>query len=155
MKNKIAETTSPKAKNLSARLAAVQGVYQSIHNGQPLPSVFDEYLIHRNPPPVDDEEQQLVQPDGVLLKQILHGIDERRADLEAMIKASLTNPEKMPEPLLHAILLCGAYELIGNAGTDAPIIINDYLNVTHSFYEHGEVSLVNAVLDSIAKNLRK
>jgi transcription antitermination protein NusB len=150
---KMAETKSPKAKNLSARLAAVQGVYQSIHNVQPLQSVFDEYLMHRKEPPTDDDEK-MVKPDGTLLKQILLGIQERREDLDAMIKSSLNKPEKEPEPLLYSILLCGAWELLGNTEVDAPIIINDYLNVTHSFYEHGEVKLVNAVLDSLAKTIR-
>ena len=150
----MAETNSPKAKNLSARLAAVQGVYQSIHNGQPLAAVFEEYLVYRNPPPVDDDEEKLVQPDGALLKQVLLGIQERREDLEGMIKANLSNQDKTLEPLLQSILLCGTWELMANQEVDAPIIINDYLNVTHSFYEHGEVSLVNAVLDSLAKNLR-
>lgn len=151
----MAAATSPKAKNLSARLAAVQGVYQSIHNNQPLPSVFEEYLALHKYPPVDEGVEKMVQPDGVLLKQVLHGIQERREDLESMIKASLTNKDKELESLLKSILLCGAWELLANQEVDAPIIINDYLNVTHSFYEQGEVSLVNAVLDSMAKTLRK
>jgi transcription antitermination protein NusB len=154
MGNKMAAQTSPKAKNLSARLAAVQGVYQSIHNGQPLAAVFEEYQLYRNPPPVDDGEEKLVQPDGSLLKGVLLGIQERREDLETMIKANLSNQDKVIEPLLHSILLCGTWELLANQEVDAPIIINDYLNVTHSFYEHGEVSLVNAILDTIAKTAR-
>jgi transcription antitermination protein NusB len=146
--------TSPRAKNLSARLAAVQGVYQSIHNAQSLQSVYEEHLLHRNPPPVDEGAEKMVQPDGTLLKLVLLGIQEQRADIDKMIKASLTR-NKEPEPLLYSILLCGACELLMNTDTDVPIIINDYLNVTHSFYEHGEVSLVNGVLDAIAKSLRQ
>jgi N utilization substance protein B len=37
---------------------------------------------------------------------------------------------------------------------DAPLIISDYLNVTHSFYDQGESKLVNAVLESVRVAVR-
>jgi N utilization substance protein B len=152
-KKKIQSDASPKAKNLTARLAAVQAVYQSLHTGQSLKSALAEFLAYRNPLPTDDQEA-LVQPDGALLQKILLGVEERRADLDAMVKANIKRENKDVEPLLLSIMLCGVWELVANPEVDAPIIINDYLNVTHSFYEHGEVSLVNGILDAVAKTVR-
>jgi N utilization substance protein B len=150
--NKAASNSSPKAKNLSARLMAVQGVYQAMQNGKGLHDIFEEYQLRKNP--VDIDGEPLVAPDGTLLKKILLGVEERRADLDAMIKANYSKQDKGLEPLLQAILLCGAYELISPGEFDQPIIINDYLNVTHSFYEAGEVGLINGILDSIAKTTK-
>jgi N utilization substance protein B len=76
--------------------------------------------------------------------------------LEDMIIAALqkSNKTKPSEPLLMAILLCGAFELLDNQEVDAPVILSDYLNVTHAFYEQGESRLVNAILDSIKAVIR-
>ena len=154
----MSENTSPDrpsaegahAKALSARLRAVQGLYQADYNKQSTRAVLDEFLRHRKDMEIDGEP--LVVPDGALLKKILYGVDERRQELEEVVNANLKKDaeDRVVEPLLRAILMCGAYELLVQE-QDSPIIINDYLNVAHSFYERGEVALVNGVLDSISK----
>ena len=139
-------------KNLAARIAAAQSVFQALHNDQKFSDVFNEFVAHRGV--VEIEGDNAIQPDGALMKRIILGVEERREVLEEMIKANLTNKTKGVELLLKAILLCAAYELISPDGVDTPIIINDYLNVVHSFYESGEVSLSNGVLDAISKSLK-
>ena len=37
---------------------------------------------------------------------------------------------------------------------DFPVIISDYMHVTHAFFDEPEEKLVNAVLDSIRKTVR-
>lgn len=146
------DQASAKARALSARLMAVQACYQAVQNDQSLKSALEEYLQHRIG--MEEEGEIIIQPDGALLSQILLGVEDRRADLESVIEQNLTNKTKQPEILLKAIMLCAAYELMAHTKTDAPIIINDYLNVTHGFFSDGEVKLVNAVLDSISKAFR-
>lgn len=141
---------SSRAKRLSARLSAVQAVYQSSQSQQTLRAVCAEYLQHRSAMEVDGEA--LVSPDGALLKKILYGVEERRSELEAIVDANIKKDasDRIIEPLLRAILLCGSYELLVK-DFDAPIVINDYLNVAHTFYDRGEAALINGVLDSISK----
>jgi N utilization substance protein B len=141
---------SPKAGALSARLCAVQALYQVWQNKQPIRAVYDEYLRYRSDMVIDGEA--LVPPDGALLKKILYGVDERMKELEAIVEANLRRDatDRVVEPLLKAILICGSYELLVG-DIDAPVIINDYLNVAHAFYGRGEVALINGVLDSISK----
>ncbi|MEM6781895.1 MAG: transcription antitermination factor NusB, partial [Pseudomonadota bacterium] len=57
------------------------------------------------------------------------------------------------EPLLYSILLCGVFEIKNRYDVDIPIIISDYLHVSHAFFEGNEAKLVNAVLDKLAKSL--
>ena len=161
---------SAKARVLSARLRASQAVYQVLLNGGNLRDTAAEYLSVRLDMEIDGEP--LVTPDKELLKNILLGVDETFSDLEAIVDLNL-NPESQAveeleegdvsdvvaskrtvEPLLKAVLLCAAYEIAIKQNVDAPILINDYLNVTHAFYEQGEASLVNGVLDRIAKSSR-
>lgn len=143
---------SAKAKQLASRLQAVQALYQSTQNKQSLRMVLEEYLQHRSS--MEIEGESLVPPDGALLKRILLGLEDRRAEIEAIVSANLNKQEgdRALEPLLWAILMCGCFEILIKSA-DIPIIINDYLNVTHSFYGRGEVALVNAVLDNIGKLL--
>ncbi len=148
-----AEKTSPVVKKTVARLAAVQAVYQNLHNHQPAVLLVDEYLSRRAGMEVEGEA--LALPDGVLFKDIVLGVEQRMNDLNEMVHAQIGkgagNSDKEVETLLKAILLCGAYELMKHRDIDFPIIINDYVDITKSFYENNESKLVNAILDNIHK----
>ena len=147
-------SASPKARATAARLAAVQAVYQILSNDQSAKSVIEEYKMHRMGQPVDGTD--MVVPDGVLFTDIVNGVYDRMNELEAYISnvSGRALEEKPREPLLHAIMLCGACEIASNPDVDGPIIISDYLDVTHAFYEQGEARLVNGVLDKLFKALR-
>ena len=123
-------------------------------NQQPVKVVYNEYVQHRSEQEIDG--QKLVKPDAVLFKKILYGVEERFVELDSIIKANLKKDasDRVVEPLLYAVLICGAYELLGHSDIDAPIIINDYLNVGHAFFDKNEVALINGVLDSISKIFR-
>ncbi len=143
---------SNKAKALSARLLAVQALYQADLNAQPLSDVAAEYLEHRLGMEVEGEA--LVAADKALFTKIMRGVEERGRDLADILKANCKDEGKRLEPLIKAILMCASYELLAHNDIDSPIIINDYLNVGHSFFESGEVSLINGVLDAVSKVLR-
>mgnify|MGYP001460009041 CR=1 FL=1 len=142
------------AKAASARLLSVQAIYEKAQNEKSTKDLYDQYIEHYEGFCMDGE--QIVAPDGALFKRILYGVDERYMELEGVIKAHLTKDgkERIVEPLLFSILICAAYELLAHENIDAPIIINDYLNVAHAFYDSAEVGLVNAVLDKVSKVFR-
>ena len=131
-------------------------------NEQPPVSVLEEILQKRIYEPVEDEA--IVMPDGSLLKAIVEGVDNRRKELSEITLSNYnknissledgdTHPQA-PEGLVFAVLLCGAYELLSHEDVDAPIIISDYINVGHAFFDRGETKLINGVLDKISKALR-
>ena len=142
--------SSKKARSTAARLLSVQAVYQAIQLKVPPVSLMEEYLQHRAGMTIDDVE--MVQADGVLFTGIIKGATERWGDLQQMIIPRLNG--RTLEPLLTAILVCGTYELLAHPETDAPIIISDYLHVTHGFFEGSESKLVNGILDALARELR-
>ena len=147
-------------KKTAARLMAVQAVYQHLHNPQAAALLVNEYLSERTAMTVEGDEgaEILALPDGAHFKKIIMGVDKAQDDLAAMIVAHLKKEgdetAKTVELLLKSILLCGAYELIYLQDIDSPIIINDYVDVAHGFYDGGESKLVNAVLDKISKTVR-
>lgn len=141
---------SKKARTTAARLASVQAVYQMDLNKQRASSVIEEFLLHRAGMQVDGDE--MVPPDGALLREIVSGVESRRAEVDPLVSERLEGREV--EPLLRSVLLCGAYEILSHHDIDIPIIISDYLHVTSAFYEGKEAKLVNAVLDGLGKVLR-
>lgn len=163
-------------KEYSARLMAVQAYYQIHHNNKPIRTVMKEYMDRGRPS--DVEGQDLPAPDKVLFQKILSSVDERLADINEILQAHTQKNKPTPEPatgtdgdtdvsedapkldkketepLLKSILICSIGEIMLHTEIDAPLIINDYLNITHAFYEKGQVSLVNGVLDKVSKLLR-
>lgn len=144
---------SKKARRSAARLAAVQIVYQSAHQGQDIKTTLLEYNVHRLGYKMDDD--LFVPADQELLASIVNGYMERKDDIDAMVASSLTNktPEQIDALLLH-ILQVGAYEIMAHHDIDAGIIIADYMNVADAFFDKSEKKLVNAVLDKLNKTLR-
>lgn len=157
------------ARRTASRMAAVQAVYQMETAGEDAKTIIEEYRLHRLGKPVDGAE--MVLPDGILFGRIVEGVSGRYKELEQVIGAALRKQSRyrgssesgngeeaarpmLPEPLLYAVLLCGACELLAHPETDAPVIISDYIDVAHGFYDGGEPKMVNAVLDTIAKAVR-
>lgn len=142
------------ASKTAARLVAVQCAHQMLMTDLSAKDTFDYYRT--NLMGKKQEGDEYVPADIDLLSKILTGVDARRKDLGDMILGSLQQREtkRLPEPLLLAVLLCGAFELMNHHDIDAPIIIKDYLQVADGFFQGGEVKIVNAVLDKLAKGLR-
>jgi N utilization substance protein B len=140
--------------DFSARLVAVQAVYQMMLNPQPVSRTLQEYLDDHKGRTLAAEEAH-IPPNAGLLKRILLGLEAHRARVEDILNANVRQRESnQMQPLLHAILLCGVYEIMDHAEIDHPLIISDYLNVAHGFYDKKQVAFVNGVLDSAAGVLR-
>ena len=137
-----------------ARLAAVQGLYQLA-----LLPESAEAMIRRfraNPAVLLQEEQTIIAVDVELFGQIVFGVSENRDMLDAMIANAVDarlSAQRL-EPLLKAILRAGTFELLHHASTATGVIVNDYVDVTHGFFDAREPGLVNAVLDRLARTLR-
>ncbi len=149
--------TKTNNKELAARFLAVQACYEMFQTGKSLRVSMNEYLDRGLQMDDGEEGIETTEPSRTLFKKILSSLHERLSDVEDVFQghmAQKANADKETEPLLKAILFCGICEILAHQDIDAPLIMDDYLNVTHGFYEKGQVSLVNGVLDTLSKNLR-
>lgn len=143
--------SSAKARRTAARLAAVQVLYQlELGEGPARKAVYDLMLLRQ-----DDLPETLVEPDADMLKAITEGVTLRQADIDDLLGAALSESRSLErsEAVLRAVLRAGAYELLTDGETAPGIIINDYVNVAHAFFNAGEPSKVNAVLNAVAQAL--
>lgn len=146
---------SATARKISARLHAVQAVYQMAMNKQDAKTITLEYLTHRAGMTVDDETY--VPPDNALFSSIVQGVEEKQQELVKTLASYLKREDdsiKSMEMLLKATLLCGLYELMMHQEIDTPIILNDYIEIAASFYDESAKSIVNAILDNAAAQYR-
>jgi N utilization substance protein B len=142
------------ARRSAARLAAVQALYQIDHSAAPASVVLEEFLRYRLGESFDTEND--VAPDKTLFTQIVRGVTGRGTELDEPIAAALTERWKLDrlEIILRAILRAGVYELLAAPSTPARVVITEYVDVAHAFYEGQEPGMVNGLLDRIARRLR-
>ena len=150
---KQAKKGSAKARKKAARLVGVQIFHQTYLDDKSIEDLVREALIHHINQEVDGED--LITADAELLSKIVQGAYNTKPDLLELIQPHLKERKfENMDNILQSILLLGAYELLNHSDIDAPIIVNDYLDVGHAFYERKEVALLNAVLDKVSKSVR-
>lgn len=138
----------------AARLAAVQALYQIELGGGTAESVVAEFVRHRLPN--DAEGRPALRADPGVFAELVRGTASRGDDIDRMIADALEKGRSFSrlEALLRAILRVGTYELLGRCEVPARVVINEYVDVAHAFYDRGEPGLVNGVLDRLAHLLR-
>jgi transcription antitermination protein NusB len=137
-----------------ARLAAVQGLYQIALSPEPAETLIRRFCS--DPAVLLQEDFTVIAVDAELFSKIVSGANKHRADLDAMIAGALdarVSADRL-ELLLKAILRAGTFELLHCPETPEGVIVNDYIDVAHGFFDAKEPGLVNAVLDRLAKKLR-
>ncbi|MBN43149.1 MAG: transcription antitermination factor NusB [Alphaproteobacteria bacterium] len=143
----------------SARLLAVQALYQMDIRGAAAEPTVVEFIQYRTGQLVPGDQEEEVGPrdaDKALFADLVRGVDRDRAELNAELDRCLHGGNTMErlEPLLRSILGAGAYELRSRDDIPTPVAISEYVRLTDAFFEGKEHSLVNAVLDRFAKVVR-
>lgn len=142
------------ARRSAARLAAVQALYQIDHSGTPGDQVLSEFLEFRLGDSFDTEQD--VAPHKNLFTEIVNGVGTHAGVIDEGIAEALSNEwtfERI-EFILRAILRAGVYELQSRIDTPARVIITEYVDVAHAFYDGPEPGMVNGMLDRISRSLR-
>jgi N utilization substance protein B len=155
----MAKTRPEHAAKRLARLAAVQALYQIELTGQSVKEILKNFknnprdLLQEAGPELVADAQL---PDFELMGQIVIGVAKDPATVDGFIAGALDARLSVDrlEILLKAILRCGAFELFNHGSVAAGIIVNDYVDITHAYFNAKEPGLVNAILDKLAKTLR-
>jgi N utilization substance protein B len=129
----------------SARLAAVQALYQMELTGEGAGTVAQEFIEHRfcDAPAKPDEE---------LFRAIVDGVPHRQIAIDRAVAAALSEDWRLQriDSILRAILRAGAYELADRPDIPARVVIDEYIEIARRFSDEEQCAFVNAVLDRIA-----
>ena len=89
------------------------------------------------------------------IKKVFKGYFENEEELDALLEKNLSPDTKLTnlDSLLRIILKSSIYELRFCNKIPFKVVIDQYLDVTDTFYGNDQKRLVNGVLDSVAKTL--
>ena len=127
-----------KIKNLTHRIKIVQKLYNSLMNPDAI---------------IDYPKSQYKK----FIKDVVSGTLERSDLIEEKIGLYLSKDINLlkTDKLLKIILFAAVFELMFKHGTPKKVIINEYLLASEHFLEKIQIGYLNAILDKIAKELRK
>ena len=91
------------------------------------------------------------------IKDVVSGTLERSELIEESINSNLSNDIDLvkTDKLLKIILFAAVFELMFKHNTPIKVIISEYLLASEYFLEKIQISYLNAILDKIAKQIRK
>ena len=154
-----------KTNRSSARLAAVQALYQYSFGDKTLDEIARDFmsgniggeLIEEDADSGTEHFVPVMTAEPTLFAGILSSFSQNNEQINDMINASFTEewPAERVELTLKAILQAGTAELLAYPQTPLAIIITEYIDIAKSFYSGAEVKVTNGILDRLAKILRQ
>lgn len=138
----------------AARLAAVQALYQMDIAATDLNDVLTEFREHRLGNAGDSSCCEAA--DAAFFSAIVRGVVAEQRRIDPLLDAQLAEGWRLSriDSTLRAILRSAAYELLSRPDIPAKVIINEYVDVAHAFFEADEPRVVNAILDALARDQR-
>ena len=138
----------------AARLAAVQALYQMELSGTGVLEIVSEYENYRLGQEIDGE--QYLKADASWFRSIVAGVVKDQRNLDPVIADSLIEgwPLSRLDATIRAILRAGVFEIIERKDVPTAVIVTEYVESAHAFFDEDEPKLVNAVLDAVARKLR-
>ena len=140
-------------KKSSARLFAVQILFEMEINGKKINNILerltDEYLIEIS------RLNKTGKADKNHLIKILKGVTKNQKDIDLNINDNLIGWSlSRIDSVSRAILRSALYELRECIDIPVKVIINEYIEISKSFFEGDEPNFINGILDKISKIYR-
>jgi N utilization substance protein B len=152
---RAAPTSRPRT---ASRVGAVQALFQAEQANTNPEAVIDEFVRHRlgELHGAGFEDGRVPDAHVPLFAAIVRTATAQQELIDGMIVAAL--PVEWPlerlDPVLRALLRAGGAELWMKDGPPSRVVINEYLDVAHGFFEGEAPKLANGVLDRLAHILR-
>lgn len=142
----------------AARFAAVQALYQVDLLGERPEVVCREFGEHRLSRLFEYVEEDGPSPDvdREWFQILVKGAWAAHVRLDPELESSLAEGWTLARCgyLLRACLRAGAFELAERTDVPVKVVINEYVELAHLFFDASEPAFVNAVLDRLAARLR-
>lgn len=118
------------------------------------------YQLQINPTSVIELEAQFMQEPDILkadlehFRKLLQGIIASRQELDALLAPLVSRPLDEVDPIEHAVLWVGAYELRDCLDMPYRVVMNEAIELGKMFGAEGSHGFVNGVLDKLVPSLR-
>jgi transcription antitermination protein NusB len=127
-----------------ARKLALQALYRWLLNECPWQDLISEFR----------DAEDMARADGEYFRALVEGVCQGRAELEARLASLADREPRLLDPIEHAILLIGLFELEARPEVPYRVAINEAVGLAKRFGATDGHKFVNAVLDRAARELR-
>lgn len=131
------------AKSLARKLA-MQALYRWQINDAPWQDLVSEFAT----------EEGMDRADGEYFRELVQGVHVARDALDAELATWMDRSPTLLDPIEHAVLLIGAFELKSRPEVPFRVVINEGVSLAKRFGATDGHKFVNAVLDRAARQLR-
>ncbi len=138
----------------SARLAAVQALYQMEVADKGLNDILAEFEAHWIGQEVEGDQYKPAEL--AFFRNVVTGVQADQHAIDRALDEALSRgwPLRRVEALMRAILRAGLYELKARPDVPARVAIKEYVDIAGAFFAREESGMINAVLDALARALR-
>jgi len=145
----------------SARLAAVQALYEMDLSGAPTDLVLASFMESRwrtvtlrdpDGKPEESPQAKLTDPDPEFLGAIVWGTCANLSRIDDIIQSHLSADWTVDRlhALLRAILRAGTFEILERTDVPARAVVTEYRDLAFAFVEEKEASFANGVIFRVA-----
>lgn len=131
-------------KRKHARDKVMQALYQLKISKEDIDWVRDHYLA----------DQGVSSGDEDYFLELLYGIHQSEAELDAQYQPFLTSMENNLDPIEECILRIATYEFNKHLEIPYKVVINEAINLAKSYGADESHKFINGVLDPLSKQLR-
>lgn len=135
----------PQSRRGLARRLTMQALYQWLVN-ETSPDVLLKQFR--------EQPEGLGRADPEYFSELLRGTVEHAAALLELIRPQLDRPVEQLDPVEHAVLLLGAYELQFRPEVPWKVVVNESVSLAKAFGAEDGFKFVNGVLDKLARVTR-
>jgi N utilization substance protein B len=125
-------------------MSALQALYQWQMNDQPWQDLHRQFRAN----------EDMERADADYFQQLVEAIVGSREQLDSRLAAFIDRPPRELDPIEHAVLLIGLYELETRPAIPFRVVINEGVELARRFGATDGHKYVNAVLDRAASQLR-
>jgi N utilization substance protein B len=128
-----------------ARRLTLQALYQWLVNETQPDSLLRQFA---------EQPEGLGRADPEYFAELLRGVVQTKSELTAAITPYLDRPLEQLDPVEHAVLLLGAYELIYKPEVPWKVVVNEAVNLAKVFGAEEGYKFINGMLDRLARAQR-
>jgi transcription antitermination protein NusB len=124
-----------------ARKLALQALYRWQLNDCPWQDLVQEFA----------GEEDMSRADGDYFRALIEGVCEQREALDGSLAPLLDRKPAELDPIEHALLLIGSYELQHRPDVPYRVVINEAVGLARRFGATDGYKYINGVLDRLAR----
>jgi N utilization substance protein B len=138
----------------AARLAAVQALYQMEIAGVTAAAAIDDF--GHLPAEAAGGASERSSVDREFFTRLVRGSELKAEEVDRRVTGALSAewPIQRLDSVVRAILRAGAWELMARVDVPARVVLDEYVDLAHAFFDGDKPSFINGVLDKLARELR-